>query len=67
VQLLLDLLAAVEDGAVPGGAEDVLVEAALAALTLCPQCTWFGGGCWVRWEGVGGVSAGWCGLPRWFG
>lgn len=36
-QLLLHLHAAVEDGAVPGGAQHILVQAALAALALRPQ------------------------------
>mmetsp|Transcript_32486 Transcript_32486/g.103582 ORF Transcript_32486/g.103582 Transcript_32486/m.103582 type:complete len:235 (-) Transcript_32486:1565-2269(-) len=36
-EVLLDLAAEVEDGAVGVGAEDILVEGALAALALCPE------------------------------
>ncbi len=36
-QVLLDLLAAVEYGTVPAAAQHILVQAALASLTLRPQ------------------------------
>ena len=36
-EVLLHLLAAIEDGAVAAAAQHVLMQAALAALALCPQ------------------------------
>ena len=38
-QIFLGLLPPVEDGAISGGTEDVLMQTALAPLALCPQLT----------------------------